>query len=197
MWTVLSYHEAGEQVKRVAPSLEEHGHAEHPVDRPWDVERTHGEHGHERQRETHDGVPVAPDREHRGAEEEAEPEEVEQIAQDRMPVAQEEGRQRLLGRCMTGRRRAHRSRRHRSSRRFRRGSRHPTAAAALCDGFLTRPLRVGARPGRRSRCGGRAHWRSSLALGRVSDHHLLCVIAPPSAPCRATDFGARERSRPG
>jgi hypothetical protein len=45
----------------------------------------------------------------RSADEEAEPEEIEQITRDRVPVAEEEGHQRLLGTCVMGRHRPNRS----------------------------------------------------------------------------------------
>jgi hypothetical protein len=88
--------ELAEQVERVPPALEEHREAEDPVDRTRDVHSAHDENGHPGEQQPHDRIPVAQDGEDQGPDREAEPEQVERIAQGRMPVPDENQRDESL-----------------------------------------------------------------------------------------------------
>jgi hypothetical protein len=98
--------EAAEEVERVAPTVERHRDAEPPVEQPRHVDHPRDEHGDGGERELRRGVPVAVQGEQHRADHEADPEEVQRIAEDRMPVAQEDLRERLMhprvARCPLG-----------------------------------------------------------------------------------------------
>src|SRR6185436_8176253 len=85
-----------EQVQGVPPALEDHRDAEQQVDRPREVERPDQQHQRPRNEQTDERIPVSLEREDERADGEAQADQVERIAQPRVPVAHEDRRQDLL-----------------------------------------------------------------------------------------------------
>jgi hypothetical protein len=90
--------EVAEEVQGVAPALKEHRQAEEPVDRARDVECANQEDQESGDQQPEERLPVALQGEYDGPDAEAETKQVERVAQQRVPVAEEDQSERALER---------------------------------------------------------------------------------------------------